>query len=155
MDQPTKARRPEPDGKDVDLTRKAVLVVDDELDIRRLVRALLVEADLPVVIEDAEDGAQAMEAFDRLRLHYASVVVVLDKQLPDLDGIAVATWMLQQDSRQPIVLFTGFLTEEIRVEAKQLGVAACVTKTAVQTLPAIVEVLLDGANRPANAARPV
>ena len=142
----------ETEQHDVDLTGQAVLVVDDERDVRDLIRALLEEADLPIaVIEEAADGTGALEALRLLRRQYATVVVVLDKQLPGIDGLEVARLMLDRDPSQAIVLFTGFLTDEVREAATHLGVTACVTKTAVRTLPSVIGLLLtdpDGATKP-------
>lgn len=137
--------RGEPAAHDVDLTGQAILVVDDEVDIRKLVRVILSSSDLPIShIEDAVDGKEALDALPRLRRQYESVVVLLDKQLPDLDGLEVAKMMLERDPAEVIVLFTAYLTDEVREEAVHLGITACVTKTAVRTLPAVVSVLLAG-----------
>src|SRR5436305_4191955 len=136
-------------GHDVDLTGQAVLVVDDEADIRQLVRVVLTTSGLPIsVIEDAADGAEALDAVRRLRRQYQSVVVVLDKQLPDLDGLQVAKVMLERDPTELIVLFTAYLTDEVREEAVHLGITACVTKTRVRTLPAVIAALFAGPAAP-------
>jgi DNA-binding NarL/FixJ family response regulator len=65
--------------------RPSVVIVDDHADFRDSAAALL-EADGFDVIGQAADGAGAIEAIARLRPE----VVVLDIQLPDLDGFAVA-----------------------------------------------------------------
>ena len=132
-----------PEELNVDLTGPAVLVVDDEADIRKLARIVLSTSDLPIaVIEEAVNGAEALEALPRLRRQYQSVVVLLDKQLPDLDGLKVAKAMLERDPTELIVLFTAYLTDEVRVEAIDLGITACVTKTRVRTLPAVIATLV-------------
>jgi DNA-binding NarL/FixJ family response regulator len=61
-----------------------VLIVDDHPSFRRCARALL-EADGFAVVGEAEDGAEALGAIDTLRPD----VVLLDVQLPDMDGFAV------------------------------------------------------------------
>jgi DNA-binding NarL/FixJ family response regulator len=65
--------------------RKTVLIVDDHDGFRESARALL-EAEGFEVIGTAADGATALAAVERLRPE----VVLLDVQLPDLDGFAVA-----------------------------------------------------------------
>ena len=65
--------------------RKTVLIVDDHDGFRDSARALL-EAEGFEVIGTAADGAAGITAVERLRPE----VVVLDVQLPDLDGFAVA-----------------------------------------------------------------
>jgi DNA-binding NarL/FixJ family response regulator len=75
----------------------SVLIVDDHPSFRRSARALL-EADGFTVVAEAEDAAGALDAAARLRPD----VVLLDVQLPDLDGFAVA----QQLTRWlPLFLF--------------------------------------------------
>jgi len=61
-----------------------ILVVDDHPSFRRCARALL-EADGFAVVGEAEDGAGALTEIGRLQPD----VVLLDVQLPDMDGFAV------------------------------------------------------------------
>jgi CheY-like chemotaxis protein len=65
--------------------RPTVLIVDDHDGFRESARALL-EAEGFTVVGDAADGAAAVAAVARLRPD----VVLLDVQLPDVDGFAVA-----------------------------------------------------------------
>jgi DNA-binding NarL/FixJ family response regulator len=62
-----------------------VLIVDDHEGFRESARALL-EAEGFAVVGDAADGAGAIAEVARLRPE----VVLLDVQLPDVDGFAVA-----------------------------------------------------------------
>jgi two-component system nitrate/nitrite response regulator NarL len=62
-----------------------VLIVDDHAEFRRIARALL-EADGYDVVGDAADGESAVIQARRLR----PALVLLDIQLPDLDGFEVA-----------------------------------------------------------------
>jgi DNA-binding NarL/FixJ family response regulator len=65
-------------------TRTTVLLVDDHPSFRACARAIL-EADGFEVIGEAEDGQGALKALGSL----APDVVLLDVQLPDMDGFAV------------------------------------------------------------------
>ena len=62
-----------------------VLIVDDHEDFRRVARALL-EADGFRVVGEAVDGESAIAEANRLRPR----LVLLDVQLPGIDGFAVA-----------------------------------------------------------------
>jgi DNA-binding NarL/FixJ family response regulator len=65
--------------------RPTVLIVDDHAAFRASARALL-QAEGFDVIGEATDGAEAVEAVAALRPQ----IVLLDIQLSDLDGLAVA-----------------------------------------------------------------
>ena len=61
-----------------------IIIVDDHPSFRRCARVLL-EEDGFAVVGEAEDGADALQAIDQLHPD----VVLLDVQLPDMDGFAV------------------------------------------------------------------
>lgn len=76
-----------------------VLIVDDHAAFRALARALL-EAEGFDVVGEAEDGASGLAAVAELR----PAVVVLDVQLPDIDGFQVAERLHEQDHAPAVVL---------------------------------------------------
>jgi DNA-binding NarL/FixJ family response regulator len=78
-----------------------VLIVDDFAAFRAAARALL-EQDGFEVVGEAADGAEAASAVRSLRPQ----IVVLDIQLPDADGFAVADAFRQMDPA-PIVVLTS------------------------------------------------
>jgi DNA-binding NarL/FixJ family response regulator len=91
----------------------SLLLVDDHEDFRRAARRMLESAGFEVVGE-AADGHEALRLADALRPD----VVLLDVQLPDLDGLEVAeridAWQDAPDvvlisSREPAV-YGGRLT---------------------------------------------
>jgi DNA-binding NarL/FixJ family response regulator len=65
---------------------RTVLIVDDHAEFRRVARALL-EAELFEVVGEAADGESAIAESLRLQPE----LVLLDIQLPDIDGFEVAT----------------------------------------------------------------
>lgn len=68
-------------------SRCRVLIVDDEAPARRLARSLLAEMDALEVIGDASSGLAAVDAIRQLRPD----IVLLDVQMPGLDGFGVVT----------------------------------------------------------------
>jgi DNA-binding NarL/FixJ family response regulator len=76
-----------------------VLIVDDHPTFRLTARALL-EAEGFEVVGDAEDGASAIETARRLKPD----VVLLDVQLPDIDGFEVARQLTANGSSPGVVL---------------------------------------------------
>jgi two-component system chemotaxis response regulator CheY len=119
--------------------RPTVLIVDDEVDMRLLVRVILESGKGDVeVVGEAIDGLDALEKFNNLDPPEVPDVVILDNRMPGRSGIEVAEEMLRNEPRQSIVLFSGFFTPEVEARAKELGVAACVSKTDFEQLPQLV-----------------
>ena len=81
---------------------RRVLVVDDHASFRRSASALLVAEGFDVV-GDAVDGASALA----LAASLMPEVVLLDIQLPDLDGFAVAERLLASHPDLKIVLVSS------------------------------------------------
>jgi CheY-like chemotaxis protein len=115
----------------------SVLVVEDDEDMRELVRASLENAGIHVV-EEAVDGLEALFAVERLDPPPVPTVIVLDNMLPVLTGLNVAERVLQQFPDQRIILFSAFLTPEIRERAKAIGISACASKSELERLPALI-----------------
>ena len=78
-----------------------VLIVDDHEDFRRVARALL-EADGIRVVGEAADGESAIREAARLRPQ----LVLLDVQLPGIDGFEVAA-RLGEAGDPPVVVLTS------------------------------------------------
>ena len=78
---------------------RTIVVVDDHPTFRATACALL-EAEGFVVVGEAADGLSALEVIERL----APDVVLLDVQLPDIDGFEVAARVAAFDSPPVIVL---------------------------------------------------
>lgn len=76
-----------------------VLIVDDHPSFRTSARRVLEDAGYEVIGE-AEDGQSALAAARALR----PAVVLLDVQLPDLDGFEVALRLTAEDDPPAVVL---------------------------------------------------
>ena len=104
----------------------SVLIVDDEEDMRVLVRAIISSGDISVVGE-AADGVQALARSDELDPD----VIVLDQMMPGMTGLETARLILERRPGQAILLFSAFLNDELRAEADAIGVSGCLTKDQV------------------------
>ena len=118
-----------------------VLVVDDERDVRDMVRAFL-EIDGFDVVAEANDGVQALEQYLALNPPPLPDVVVLDNRMPQMTGLEAAARMLARNPQQKIVMFSAHLDATTRAEAEQLGVAACLDKTKPARLTRVLRDLL-------------
>jgi DNA-binding NarL/FixJ family response regulator len=81
------------------MDRPTVLIVDDHAGFRAHARALLTAADFEVVAE-AADGRTALDLTGR----FQPAIVLLDVQLPDIDGFAVARELVSGPSSPSVVL---------------------------------------------------
>ena len=121
--------------------RPTVLVADDEPDIRELARMLL-EMDGFDVVAEAVDGEQAWEKYVALDPPPNPNVVLLDNRMPRLGGLETAERILENQPEQCVVLFSAHLDASITSRARELGVAACVSKVDTAKLPRILRGLL-------------
>jgi DNA-binding NarL/FixJ family response regulator len=87
---------------DDQLVGPTVLIVDDHDVFRASARALL-EAEGFDVVGEAADGAGAVAAVAVLRPE----IVLLDVQLPDLDGLAVAEQLAAAEDSPAVVLISS------------------------------------------------
>src|SRR5919202_6546803 len=79
-----------------------VLIVDDHPSFRATARAML-ELEGYDVVGEAEDGAGALRAVEELRPD----VVLLDVQLPDIDGFEVTHRLQALNGTRPQVVLTS------------------------------------------------
>ena len=80
----------------------SVLIVDDHAGFRRRASQLLVACGL-VVVGEAGDGADALRLHRRLHPD----LVLLDVQLPDVDGIALIPLLLAEHPAGRVVLVSA------------------------------------------------
>jgi two-component system, OmpR family, alkaline phosphatase synthesis response regulator PhoP len=91
-----------------------ILVVDDELDIVKVVRAYLEQSGFRVIT--ASDGQQALAMFR----HEQPDLIVLDLNLPQLDGLDVCR-AIRRDSNVPIIMLTARVEETDRLIGLEIG----------------------------------
>src|SRR6187455_1063505 len=97
------------------------LIVDDEVQIRRLLRVALEGAGYDV--HEADAGQLGLQAIAIVRPE----VIVLDLGLPDLDGLTVLQ-RLREWSTTPVVVLTVRDSESDKVSALDAGADDYVTK---------------------------
>jgi DNA-binding response OmpR family regulator len=102
--------------------RARILVVDDDAKTVASVRLYLEHAGYKV--DTAADGRAALE---RARADPAPDLVVLDRMLPHLDGLAVCR-LVRGESGIPVILLTARTTEADRLEGLDLGADDYVSK---------------------------
>jgi len=106
------------------MQRIQVLVVDDHPLFRRgLVWSIEAESDM-VVVAEAADGQEAIQQSDNL----VPDVMVLDINLPEINGIEVARIVKRRNPRVAVVIVTMHEDDEQLFNAIRVGAAAYCTK---------------------------
>ena len=118
----------EPDGSDAIPDGRGrgakVLLVEDEDQLRRVMKDLL-ERD-GYHVSEARDGIQALDEVDR----YAPDIIVLDLNLPGLDGYSVLEQLRSRSATRsiPVMVLTAKGDEDNEVRVFELGADDFITK---------------------------
>ena len=101
-----------------------VLLVEDEEQLRRVMKDLLQREGYQVA--EARDGIQALDEVDR----FAPDVIILDLNLPGLDGYGVLSQLRSRPATReiPVMVLTAKGDEDNEVRVFELGADDFVTK---------------------------
>ena len=100
-----------------------VFVVDDIAHVRKMLVNMLDLSGFEVVGQ-ASSGAEAVELVPEADPQ----VIVIDYNMPGIDGITAARQIRAQRPDQAIILYTAFLDAALEEEAAAAGVSLCVGK---------------------------
>src|SRR6476646_2850736 len=103
-----------------DGSRRRVLVVEDDADVRRTLERCLLRENCEVTL--AFDGQEGAEKLERLRPD----LVLTDLEMPRAGGRTVVAAAVQK--RVPVVVLTGHATVQTAVELMRAGAANFLTK---------------------------
>ncbi|HKX02419.1 MAG TPA: response regulator transcription factor [Methylomirabilota bacterium] len=117
-----------------------VVVIDDDLDYRLIVRALLRPlADVVAVIGEAEDGEEGLAVVRRSRPD----IVITDLMMPRMNGIALAGRIREELPQTKIILMSSHVEDAYRMRVSDSPVDVFINKHVITTalVPAIREVV--------------
>lgn len=92
-----------------------ILIVDDEQDMRWVLRGLFQDAGFEVA--DAENGQQALDSLDRV----LPDVILTDVKMPHLDGRELLRRSLERDPNLPVILLSALEDVDTAVAAMKEG----------------------------------
>ena len=116
------------------------LIVDDQEDIRLLVRMIIEAANHGLFVSgEAASGQEAMERLEETD----PAVVVVDEMMPGLSGIETASLILRRRPGQPIILCTAYLDDDLLARARAVGIQVCLPKEEAANLPGAIYALMD------------
>ena len=99
--------------------RLRILLVDDDAKMVRLVQSILRDDGFDVV--GITNPLDVMDQLDVVNPH----VVVLDKVMPEQDGLDVAEEIREVRPTQPIVIFSSLFDRRLSQETRRLGYIYC------------------------------
>lgn len=109
-----------------------VLVVDDQTDIRFLIKTIINRANEGLrVVDEASSGQAAVGAATSSRAH----VIVMDQMMPGMTGIEAAAHILRSNPEALILLCTAYLDDELISEGKSVGIKQFLAKGELMQLP--------------------
>jgi len=94
---------------------KKILIVDDEEDIRKTL-SLFLESKCEEVLE-ADGVGQTIYHLNRV----IPDLIFLDVMLPGLDGIEILQMIKKYDENMPIIMMSGYATEEMAKKSLSIG----------------------------------
>ncbi|KQV69895.1 hypothetical protein ASC64_08815 [Nocardioides sp. Root122] len=103
----------------------SVVLVDDSVDVRTLVRMRLESSGLFEVLGEAADGEEAIG----LVLRHRPDVVLLDVSMPAMDGVETLPAILAVQPDTAVVMFSGFSGSDLTTELGELGALDFIEKS--------------------------
>lgn len=117
-----------------------ILIADDKVHIRRVLRRLIEEHQDWDVCAEAEDGIQAVKQAKQVKPD----LIILDLAMPELNGFEAASEISKTLPEIPILMFTLYTSPLVEKEAEKVGVRQVISKsTAYMLVPAIEEALAE------------
>ncbi len=126
------------------LTGSLILVVDDQADMRALLRDMLQMSDYRVV--EAVDGPSALAAV----AEHDPDLMILDHMMPKLKGIDVLRQLRDRQSHLPVILLTAYGSDAVTWEGWAAGASVFMDKPfeAAELLGWVASLLQKPAPRP-------
>lgn len=103
---------------------KNILIVDDSLEIRKLLRMYFDRETDFQICGEAVDGLDAIEKASELNPD----LIILDESMPRMNGLHAARILHSVDADVPIILFTLHADTISTIEASDAGIALVVSK---------------------------
>jgi DNA-binding NarL/FixJ family response regulator len=122
-----------------DISPTRILVVDDSQAMRRGLRHLLERHPHWLVCGEASDGREAVQKAQQVDPD----VIVLDFQMPEMNGLDAAKSIRQCSPRVPILMVSMHMSSQLADAARKVGIRGVCAKTNVFCVVEAVETLLN------------
>jgi DNA-binding NarL/FixJ family response regulator len=115
-----------------------ILVVDDNPSVRRYLRGALEQRCEWRVCDEARNGEEAVDAFQRTHPD----VIVLDFQMPQMNGLDAARIITHLSPETPILIVALDPSKQLSDEARKVGARGACAKTDIGSVVNAVRALL-------------
>jgi len=102
------------------MAKGKILVVDDEADVRDVIRLQLEQKGLNVL--EAEDGQKAIEILKSGDNMLNLGLILCDIRMPKVNGVEYIEFLKQQAPSIPIVVITGYPDTELAIGLMKKGI---------------------------------
>ncbi len=121
--------------------KPSIILVDDHDIFRKGMVSLIRFEEIGTVIGEAVDGQQFVDLLD----DHAPDLVLLDINMPHMDGFEAAKLAIEKHPNLKIIAFTMFGNEEYYNKMQDLGVSGFVPKSSsLNVLTSAIRDVLDG-----------
>src|SRR6188474_1750675 len=103
-----------------------VLVVDDEADVRKVVRMTLQKAGYDVL--EAENGEKAIETINSGENRLLLDILICDIRMPKINGVEAIAYFRANYPRVPVIVLTGFPDADMATSMLRQGVVDYLVK---------------------------
>lgn len=121
---------------------KRILIVDDNAQLRRGLRALLEAQDHWEVADEAADGMEAIAKVQEQEFD----VILLDFQMPHMDGLQVAKHITSRTPDMPILMVSMHASQQLWKEAQKVGIRGLCGKADIACVVDAIKTILE--NKP-------
>jgi CheY-like chemotaxis protein len=115
-----------------------ILVVDDNPAVRLYLRKALEQQNRTLFCEEARTGGEALQSVN----NNPPDLILLDLQMPDLNGLDVARVISTTFPEIPILMVTIHLSGQLAEEARKAGIRAVYEKSDLGSIVEAVDALL-------------
>jgi two-component system, chemotaxis family, chemotaxis protein CheY len=106
--------------EDASSTKGKVLIIDDEADVREVLRLHLESANLNVI--EAENGEEGMKLMKSGANLLQVGLILCDIRMPKVNGVEAIEYLKENAPSIPIIVVTGYPDSELAVSLLKKGV---------------------------------
>jgi DNA-binding NarL/FixJ family response regulator len=118
------------------MTRR-VMLVDDQDDIRMLLRMVLTASGAVDHICEAATGAEAIALLEECD----PSIIILDEMMPGMNGVETCSRIMALRPEQRVILCSAYLDADIATRARAAGAIVAVHKDGIRGLPDVIREL--------------